>query len=53
MNIVIIGLGLMGGSLALSLKKLDSIDTIVGYDHNKLHQVEAMKLNLEIGRAHV
>jgi len=46
MNIVIIGLGLMGGSLALSLKKLDFIDSIVGYDHNKLHQVEAMKLGL-------
>ena len=46
MNVVIIGLGLMGGSLALSLKKLDFIDSIVGYDHNKLHQVEAMKLGL-------
>ena len=46
MNIAIIGLGLMGGSLALSLKKLDFIKSIVGSDHNKKHQEEAIKLNL-------
>ena len=34
MNIAIIGLGLMGGSLALSLKKLDFINSIVGVDNN-------------------
>jgi prephenate dehydrogenase len=36
----------MGGSLALSLKKLDFIKSIVGSDHNKKHQEEAIKLNL-------
>ncbi len=46
MNIAIIGLGLMGGSLALSLKKLDFIDEIVGYDHNKKHQKDALALKL-------
>ncbi len=46
MNIAIVGLGLMGGSLALSLKKLDFINTIVGLDHNKEHQRAAMELNL-------
>jgi len=46
MNIAIIGLGLMGGSLALSLKKLDFINSIVGYDHNKTHQKDALKLAL-------
>ena len=46
MNIAIIGLGLMGGSLALSLKKLDFIDSIVGYDHNALHQKQARELGL-------
>ena len=46
MNIAIVGLGLMGGSLALSLKKLDFIQTIVGNDHNKQHQKDAIKLNL-------
>ena len=46
MNVAIIGLGLMGGSLALSLKKLDFIDEIVGVDHNISHQEEALKLGL-------
>ncbi len=46
MNIAIVGLGLMGGSLALSLKKLDFVQSIVGTDHNKQHQEEAIKLNL-------
>jgi prephenate dehydrogenase len=46
MNVAIVGLGLMGGSLALSLKEMDFIDEIVGYDHNKEHQKEALKLGL-------
>lgn len=46
MNIAIIGLGLMGGSLAISLKKLDFINNIVGHDHNKQHQIDAMELKL-------
>jgi len=46
MNIAIIGLGLMGGSLALSLKQQDYVTNIVGYDHNKLHQKQAMELSL-------
>ncbi|MDD2790066.1 MAG: prephenate dehydrogenase [Sulfurimonas sp.] len=46
MNVAIVGLGLMGGSLALSLKKLDFIDEIVGSDHNTQHQADALKLDL-------
>ena len=46
MNIAIVGLGLMGGSLALSLKKLDFINSIVGSDHNKEHQKTALELGL-------
>lgn len=46
MNVAIVGLGLMGGSLALSLKKLDFIKKIVGSDLNKVHQDEAIKLGL-------
>jgi len=45
-NVAIVGLGLMGGSLALSLKKLDFIGEVVGCDHNKKHQQEAIELNL-------
>ena len=46
MNIAIIGLGLMGGSIALSLKSKDYINKIVGYDHNEEHTTEAMRLGL-------
>jgi len=46
MNVAIVGLGLMGGSLALSLKKLDFIKRVVGSDHNQTHQNEAIKLGL-------
>jgi len=46
MNIAIIGLGLMGGSLALSLKTKDYVKSVVGYDHNEHHQNEAIRLNL-------
>jgi prephenate dehydrogenase len=46
MKIGIIGLGLMGGSLALSLKKLDFIGEIVGYDHNEKHTQDALSLGL-------
>jgi len=46
MNVAIVGLGLMGGSLALSLKKLDFIDSIVGSDHNLGHQKTALELQL-------
>jgi len=46
MNVAIVGLGLMGGSLALSLKKLDFIQNIVGTDHNTEHQRQALELGL-------
>ncbi|MCK4441421.1 MAG: prephenate dehydrogenase/arogenate dehydrogenase family protein, partial [Sulfurovaceae bacterium] len=46
MDIGIIGLGLMGGSLGLALKKFPKKYHIIGYDHNKIHQQEALKLNL-------
>ena len=42
----IVGLGLMGGSFALSCKKYCNFDKIYGIDHNKLHQQEAIRLNL-------
>jgi len=48
MNIAIIGLGLMGGSLALTLQKQKFVTKIVGYDHNKEHE----RVALEIGLVH-
>ena len=46
MNIGIVGLGLMGGSLGLALKEFSEKYKIIGYDHNKKHQEEAVELNL-------
>lgn len=46
MKIGIIGLGLMGGSLALSLKHLPFISEIVGMDKDKEHQRQALELSL-------
>ncbi len=46
MKVAIVGLGLMGGSLALSLKKFGFIEEIAGYDRNEVHQKEALKLGL-------
>ncbi|MFT7859854.1 MAG: prephenate dehydrogenase [Sulfurimonas sp.] len=46
MNVAIIGLGLMGGSLALGLQKLDFIKRVIGYDHNAEHNEVALKLGL-------
>ncbi len=45
-NVCIVGLGLMGGSLALSLKKVYPEWTVIGYDHNKKHIKQAVDLKL-------
>ena len=44
MEIGIVGLGLMGGSLALSLRKLPFVTSVVGSDHNLEHQQVALEL---------
>ncbi len=46
MKIGIVGLGLMGGSLALSLRNLSFVSSIYGLDHNTDHQKEALRLKL-------
>ena len=46
MKIAIIGLGLMGGSLAMELHKQEYVTEIVGYDHNETHTQQAMQLGL-------
>ena len=42
----IVGLGLMGGSFAKVVKKYNLSSSVVGYDHNKKHQKQAIELNL-------
>ncbi len=46
LNVGIVGLGLMGGSFALSLQKYNISTKIFGYDHNLEHQKQALELNL-------
>ncbi len=46
MRVAIIGLGLIGGSLGLSLKKSDLDVEIMGFDHNEIHCKDAKKLGL-------
>ena len=46
MNITIVGLGLIGGSIALDLRKSDFATRLVGVDINVKHAEEAMSLNL-------
>ncbi len=45
-NIGIVGLGLMGGSFAKALRKYNISTKLLGYDHNKEHQQEALNLEL-------
>jgi len=42
----IVGLGLMGGSLSLALKKLPQDYYFIGLDHNPLHCTQALSLGL-------
>ncbi len=46
MEISIIGLGLMGGSMGLALKKTTHASKIYGYDSNVSHLEEALRLGL-------
>ncbi|HXK00014.1 MAG TPA: prephenate dehydrogenase [Gelidibacter sp.] len=45
-NIYIIGVGLIGGSLGLDIKKHDPKVKIFGIDHNENHLDEALQLNV-------
>lgn len=45
-NIFIIGVGLIGGSFALDIKKLNSESTIYGIDKNEAHLNEAIQLGV-------
>lgn len=46
MKISIIGVGLIGGSIALKLKEKKLVDFICGIDHNKDNLKEALALNI-------
>ncbi len=46
MKVTIIGLGLIGGSLAIALKELGIASHVIGVDHNPAHVAEAVELGL-------
>jgi prephenate dehydrogenase len=46
MRLAVIGIGLMGGSLALSLKKKGFVSNVIGVDNNPEHQAEALRLGI-------
>jgi prephenate dehydrogenase len=46
MRLTIIGLGLMGGSAAIDLKKRGFAERIIGVDNNKLHAETALHIGL-------
>ncbi|MBS7333100.1 MAG: prephenate dehydrogenase [Weeksellaceae bacterium] len=45
-NVTIVGLGLIGGSFALALKKTGLAENIIGIDTNINHQIEALELGI-------
>lgn len=46
MRLTVIGIGLMGGSLALSLKKKGMVSKVIGVDLNIEHQKQALQLGI-------
>jgi prephenate dehydrogenase len=46
MTVTIIGIGLIGGSMALALKEKGFADRVIGVDANILHQQKALELHL-------
>ena len=46
MTITIVGLGLIGGSMALSLKENHFVKTLIGVDNNPKHTEKALELGL-------
>ena len=46
MNIGIIGLGLIGGSLGLALRDMKLIDKVSGYDKSEQNAKDALELGL-------
>jgi prephenate dehydrogenase len=46
MTITIVGLGLIGGSMALSLKENHFVKTLIGVDNDPLHTAKAIELGL-------
>ncbi len=46
MRLTVIGVGLIGGSMAMTLKQKGFVDHVIGVDNNPLHQEQALKLGI-------
>ena len=46
MRLTVIGIGLIGGSIALTLKQKGFVDYVIGVDDNPLHQSKALQLGI-------
>jgi len=44
MVVGVVGLGLMGGSIGLALRKVESVSKVLGYDHDHTHEEASLKL---------
>lgn len=46
MRLTVIGIGLIGGSMALTLKQKGFVDYVIGVDNDELHQTQALELGI-------
>jgi prephenate dehydrogenase len=46
MRLTVIGVGLIGGSMAMTLKQKGFVDYVIGVDNNPLHQDQALQLGI-------
>ena len=46
MRVGVVGLGLIGGSLSMAIRKVYPDSTVIGFDHNDQHCIEALELGL-------
>ena len=46
MRLTVIGIGLIGGSMAMTLKQKGFVDHVIGVDNNPLHQDQALQLGI-------
>ena len=46
MRLTVVGIGLIGGSMAMTLKQKGFVDHVIGVDNNPLHQDQALQLGI-------
>ena len=46
MRLTVIGIGLIGGSIAITLKQKGFVDHVIGVDNNPLHQDQALQMGI-------